>query len=234
MAHSVNSISIFSNIFIAPQKAFKDIQYRYPIVLPLLLNMLFSAGLFLLLFTNIDFEWYVDHMVEISAGDKSKSEQDQARQLLEMLSPTMTGISSGISAAIATAIIFCGFAIYYVFISSINNDGFEFSQWFSFVCWTSVPMLIGILASIMMILFSTTGQIALESLDPLSLNQLFFRLDPTQGLGEILASTNILTFWTIGLMAMGYSSWTGKSILQSFFIVMIPYISYYAILIFLL
>ena len=79
MSETTSSMSIMTNIFTAPEKAFKDIQQAYPILLPLLTLIIAQAVVAVLLFSNIDFEWYVDHMVELTAGDLSRAEQDQTR-----------------------------------------------------------------------------------------------------------------------------------------------------------
>ncbi len=229
MSPSQGSLSILTNIFSSPQEAYKNIQQEYPILLPLFLIIGLNAILAILLFMNIDFEWYVDHMVEISAGEKSIAEQDQVRQGFSMMSASTMGILGAVTGAIGLVIIFCINALYFVIVSNITNDGFQFKQWLSFISWSSMPAIITALASIVMILTSSNGQIAPESLDVLSLNELFFGMDPVKGLGNILATTSITQFWIIALMTIGYSKWTEKSLGQSFFIVIIPTLIYFGV-----
>ena len=229
MSDSTSSLSILSNIFTAPERAFKDIQQSYPILLPLLLIIAAQAIVAVLLFSSIDFEWYVDYMVEATAGDKSGAEQDQIRQGFEMMSPTTMSAMAVVGSAIGIPVIFAIFSLYFVIVSNITNDGFQFKQWFSFICWTSLPMLVDVLASIMTILTASNGQFAPESINPLTLNELFFGLDAMQGLGNIMASTSITLLATISLLTIGYAKWTEKSLAKSFMIIMVPYVIYYGI-----
>jgi hypothetical protein len=229
MNQNVSSFSIISNIFADPQQAYKDIQHSYPSLIPVSLMMTLNIAMILLLFNQIDFNWYVDHLVEATAGDKSKLEQDQTRQAMEMMTPTMMSTMGAVGIFIMTLVAFSITSLYFVMVSNINNDGFQFKQWFSFVSWSSLPALIGTLASIAMIFSSSDGQFAPESINPLSLNELFFNLDPMQGIGSLLASTDITVFWTITLMTLGYAKWTESSLVKSFGIVLIPYVLFNAV-----
>jgi len=226
---SPSSLSILTSIITTPSKAFADIKVDFPILFPLLSIIGLNAILVVFLYANIDFGWFVDHMVESQSGDVSKAEQDQMRQGMEMMSPTMMSSFGAISVAIVLAIVFCTIALYYVIVSSITNDGFQFKQWLSFVTWTSIPSLVGTFASFVVILMSTNGQIAPETLNPLSLNALFFDLNAIDGLGNILATTDITIFWSIVLMTIGYAKWTESSMAKSFGIVILPYAIYYGI-----
>ena len=131
--------------------------------------------------------------------------------------------------AIVMTLVLCFIALYFVMVSSVRNDGFQFKQWLCFVCWTNLPSLLGLLASFAMIFSSSDGQIVPETLNPLSLNSLFFDLDVKQGIGSILASTDICVFWSIALMTIGYSRWTETSHGKSFIIVTAPYLIYYGL-----
>lgn len=231
---SPSSISIIQNIFTRPEQAYRDIQQNYPVLLPLVLIMSFNALLLILLFSNIDFEWYVEHMVNLTAGETSRMEQDQVRQAFSMMSASSLGMVSALSAVIGIAVVYCINALYFVIVSGLTGDGFQFKQWLSFVSWSSMPSLLAVFVSFLFILTSANGQIAPESINQLSLNELFFGLNPVEGLGNILASTDLTLFWSIALMTIGYAKWTEKSQAKSFFIVILPYVIFYAVRIFML
>ncbi len=229
MSDSTSSLTLLTNIFTSPQQAFQDLREDYPVLLPLLTLILVNAALVLLLFTFIDFQWYVDHMVEMQAGDLSLAEQKGVRSAFEMMSPNTMGAIGAGTVAIFLPIVFSLQAAYFVIVSNINNDGFEFKQWFSFISWCSLPSLMGALASLVVIFTSSNGQFAPETLNPLSLNALFFNLNAVKGLGAVLASIDLSVFWTMTLMTIGYSKWTNKSVPVSFFIILVPYILFYGI-----
>lgn len=222
-----SSISILLNVITSPQKAFEDIRKGYPLVMPLLLLMITTAFIVTFLFSNIDYEWYVEQLVQATAGDLTSAEQDQQRQGMEMMSPGVMGAIFAVIASISIPVIFCIHSAYLVIVSNINNDGFQFKQWFSFVAWCSVPMLVALLAQFVTILSSSNGQLVPEALNPLSLNALFFNLDAFAGVGKLLASIDLTMFWSIALLTIGYSQWTGKNIASSLAIVITPYVLYF-------
>ena len=228
-APATNSLTILGNIFTSPAEAMEQIQESYSVMLPLLTLMAATVAVFVYYYVAVDYQWYIEHMVEMSAGDLSKSEQEQTRAGMEMMSQnTMGGIAS-ISAAIGLAIVFVIQAVYYVIVSNITNDGFQFKQWMSFVTWTSMPALFVYLAMVVYIFTSSNGQIPFESLNPISLNELFFNLDPTVGLGKMLGSLDLTKFWSMYIMIIGYQKWTGKSMQASATVVLIPFVAIYGI-----
>ena len=229
MTSLTRNFDIFSNIVAAPQKAYLGIQNNYPVLFPLLSIILLNVLMILFLYASIDYEWFIDHMVELQGDDLSTAEKDQTRQALGMMSPSMMGGIGAISVAVILPIVFSIQALYFVIVSGITNDGFQFKQWFSFTAWSSIPSLIGTLASFVVILTASNGQIAPESVNPLTLNELFFGLNPIKGAGSILASTDISIFWILALMTIGYSQWTDKTLAKSFLIVSLPFVLYYGV-----
>ncbi len=212
MSESATSMSIMTNIFTNPQTAFDEIKIKYPVIVPLFTMILLQAALLILMYMSIDYKWYVDEMVQRATTADSKQEDiDAMRQGMEMMSATTTGILGAVFAVLFIAVMYCVMALYFVIISAITNDGIKFKQWYSFIAWTSMPATIGILAGFVMVLTSSNGQIMPESLNPLSLNELFFNMDATKGLGAVLAGTSITAFWSFALLTIGYAKWTGKS-----------------------
>ena len=118
---------------------------------------------------------------------------------------------------------------YFLIVSKVNGDGFEFKQWFSFVAWTSLPGLLAILAMFAMIFTSETMQIAPDSLNPLSLNELIFGLEPSKGMGKLLSSLHLPQFWSLAVMVIGYKAWTKKSLMSSALVVLMPIIIVYVV-----
>jgi len=168
-------------------------------------------------------------MVEISAGELSKSEQEEARAVFSMMSQTTMASITAITASIGVAIVFVIQSVYFVIVSNVTNDGFQFKQWMSFTAWSSLPSLLSYLAIMVYIFSSSNGQIAFETLNPLSLNDLFFGFDASKGAGKMLASIDLTKFWSMYIMIIGYQKWTGKSISTSATVVLIPFFGIYGI-----
>ncbi len=224
-----STFSILIDIFASPAKAFENIKYDFPILPPLLLLISLNVILILTLYSNLDYPWFVDRMVELTAGDLSNSEKEASRQAFEMMSPNTMGGIGAFSLAVITLVIFSIMSLYFVVVSNITNDGFQFKQWFSLVTWSSLPSLLSTLASFAIIFSSNNGQIAAESLNPFTLNELIFGLNPTKGMGAFYASIDITMIWSIALLTIGYSRWTGKEMTKSFFIAATPYALFFAI-----
>jgi hypothetical protein len=227
MTESQSSFNILKQIIVSPRAAFVSLCGSYPVLLPLFLTLLASGLLVFCAFSNIDYEWFTEQMVETMAGGVSPSEQAQVRDTFEMMSPKVMSVVSVFSVVLTMVILFCLHSLYFVIVSNITDDGFQFKQWFCFVSWSSLPGLISILASLLIIFSSEDGRYLIDSLDPLSINALFVGMDATQGVGKVFASISLTLFWTVGLMVVGYSVWTQKRLLQSFIIVVLPYIGYF-------
>ncbi|MGB0496522.1 MAG: YIP1 family protein [Kangiellaceae bacterium] len=224
-----SNFAILSNIFTSPVEGMQQIQHRYNVLFPLLTLIIATVVVFTYYYAAVDYQWYIDHMVEISAGELSKSEQDQTRAAFEMMSQSTMGSITTVTAAIGIVIFMIIQAVYFVIVSNITNDGFQFKQWLSFVAWSSQPALLVYVAMLAYIFFSSNGQIAFETLNPISLNDLFFNYDATQGVGKMLASLDLTKFWSMYIMIIGYQKWTNKSMANSASIVLIPFVAIYSI-----
>ncbi|MDQ7050850.1 MAG: YIP1 family protein [Enterobacterales bacterium] len=118
-------------------------------------------------------------------------------------------------------------SVYFVIMSNIYGDGIEFKQWYSFISWSSLPNLVAILASFAYLATSSNAQIAPDSINQLSLNELIFGLEPSKGIGKLLSTLHLAQFWSFAVMTIGYSQWTKKPVVKSASIVLTPYVIFY-------
>jgi len=221
MPTSPSSFKLVSEVFFAPRKAMQLLTIDFPVMMPLLLVVLSAAGLFAFYYSNVDFNWLIDHLTEVSAKGLSKSERTNIHNVMSQLTPGNMALIAGISVTVFIVISFVVQSGMLVLVSSVTNDGFQFKQWFSLVGWSHLPSLVTSLASAMTILISENGQIAPESINPLSLNELIFHLDPTHGWGKIFTTIDLSYFWTIALMSIGYTVWTKSHWLKGLLIVIL-------------
>ncbi len=217
------NLTILTNIFTAPSAAMTQVQERYSVAFPLLMTIILTGIVWFSYYAMIDYEWFIDYTVETSAGELSKAEQDQTRAAISMMSPTVMGSVTAITAAIAIAVIYVIHAVYFLIVSNVNGDGYQFKQWLSFVSWTSMPILLTIFAMFAMLFASASGQIAPDTLNPLSLNELIFGLEPSKGLGKILSTIHLPQLWSWAIMVIGYKTWTKKSTASSAMVVLTPF-----------
>jgi len=224
---SIGKLSIMTNIFTDPNLGMAQVRASYSILFPLMMVSLLSAAMMLYYYSVLDFKWFIDYMVQISAGELSKAEQDTTRAAMSMMSQNTMGIVSVVTILIMIPIIYVVQSVYFVIMSNIYGDGIEFKQWYSFVSWSTLPNLVAILASFAYLATSSNAQIAPDSINQLSLNELIFGLEPSKGLGKLLSTLHLAQFWSFAVMTIGYSQWTKKSIAQSASIVLTPYVIFY-------
>ncbi len=227
-APTTGNMTIFTNIFTSPATAMTQVQERYSIALPMLTFLVLMGLSMYTYYAMVDYVWFVDYMVETTAGELSKAEQDQTRQGMSMMSQGVMGIVATVSAMIMIAIIYVIQAVYFLIISNVKNDGYSFKQWLSFVSWTALPGLLAIIAMFAYILSSTNGQIPPDSLNPLSLNELIFGMDSSKGLGKLLSSIHLAQFWSLAVMVIGYKVWTKSTMANAATIVLLPFVLFYA------
>ena len=144
-----------------------------------------------------------------------------------MMSQTAMASITSVTILIMVPIVYVLQSVYFVIVSNVNNDGYEFKQWLSFIAWTNMPSLLAVFAMFATIFFSANGQVPPDTLNSLSLNELFFGLEPSKGLGKLLSSIHIGQLLSFFVMVVGYQTWTKKSMANSAMIVLAPFILFY-------
>ena len=75
---SVGNFTILSNMLTSPAKAMSQVQQNYGILFPILTMTLLTSIVMFAYMQMVDYVWYVDYLVETTAGELSKSEQGPA------------------------------------------------------------------------------------------------------------------------------------------------------------
>jgi hypothetical protein len=181
------------------------------------------VGLFLYYFANVDFAWLKETMVDQMALNKDMSDEElQAVSDYFTKTPLLwsTTIGGSLSLVVMNAIL----ALYLMIVTKLNaGDNYGFGAWFGFSWWISMPHVVAALLSILMLMFSTTGMIALEDIGVTTLNSLIFGVDASSAWFGFLTGLDILMFWSIALIAMGLQSWLGYNIKKSAMIATAPF-----------
>jgi hypothetical protein len=152
-------------------------------------------------------------MEQILSGNEGAAQLTEA-QRAKAIDGTSRGFmlgSSVIAGSVVVAAIKLLEALYYSLAGKVTNVERSFRHWLALACWSSLPSLLGILASAALLLASDTHQIDNGELAVLSLNELFFHV-PFGGKGHTLLTTlTILHPWMWWLTALGVRVWTGRS-----------------------
>lgn len=230
MADSNSNFSILINIFTSPKVAFNTLKEKPGFIFPLILIAITSALSVAYYFANVDFAWMLDHMVEAQSAGKSPEEIDAMRKGLSGMSPKVMGISGAVGALVGAPVIYALLALYFLLVYKIfNSENIGFKAWFALVCWSSTPILFTTLASFINFLLASNGQLALENINPVSFNNLFFHLPSSDKLTGPLNSWDPFSIWSLVLMVLGFKQWTGKSLGKSAAVVLAPTIVIYVI-----
>ena len=216
------------NILTSPAEAFKSIREKPAVLVPLLLITLLTASVQWGYFHTVDRDFMIDQLIEQQLAIVNVPE-DQLRTRLENVTPNRLAIQSAVSVIFVVPLILSIFAGYLSLISKFTYDEIRFRQWFSLLCWTGIPALFAVLAGWVVILMNNDGLISLQQIKPLTLNSLVFQSEGR--FASLLNNIDLTQIWSVALMVLGYSQWTGKSPVKSAVIVLAPYLIIIAIVI---
>ncbi len=170
---STNPLQACLDVLISPDTAFDGLHSKKGWWLApfLLINASFVA-MFLYYFANVDFPWLKEIMLDqIAAGEEMTAED------LEVISGSLQQSSMTVW-SIVGSIFFVLFlntvlAIYLNIATKFSGKNeFGFVDWFGLGWWISMPHVVAVSLSMLMVMFSTSGMISLENLSVTTFNSL--------------------------------------------------------------
>ncbi|HAZ79013.1 MAG TPA: hypothetical protein DCX08_03690 [Porticoccaceae bacterium] len=178
-----------------------------------------TTTLFLYYFSVVDFDWMVNKMLEKIAIENNMSQQE-----LEITAEYMTKNSMLLSTLIGGVIgIFSVNAItalfYYLVSKAYSTTVMTYRMWLGFSWWTSMPGVVSVLLSMLVIMFSMEGLVTFEDLSPTSFG---FLSNSSSPWFNLMNSLDLFSLWSIGLAALGLSNWLNLTFKQSSLIALTP------------
>jgi hypothetical protein len=206
------------NIFLEPKKALNDIQSHTGWVwLPFLLLFVLLIGFQLWYLSVVDLSWFADQILAPKAANMTA---DQLRDAHARMTPNGMRIFTVIVGTVFFVLWYMIQTLYFFFVSKIGGYKEQrFGAWFSFVMWTALPALIGLLASAVFLLTSSSKQISPVDIDVTSLNTLVFHIPFGTTWQNLVSNFRLTALWSIVLMVIGFGMWTGKNLRQSITVV---------------
>jgi hypothetical protein len=204
-------------MFMEPGRAFAAVEKRSMVWVPLFLTMLCTTIIILWYFQSVDFPWLQDRM---TANIPDPAVREKAAGFM---TKSTLQVSSIAGALIGIPVVYSLMAVYFLLVAKIKKLEFGFTKWFSFVTWASVPGLLLLPLGAMQILMANNGQLGLDQLNPVTLNQLFFHIEMGRPWASLLDSINITSIWSAILMVFGFQAWSKLSRSASVVIVALPY-----------
>jgi uncharacterized membrane protein len=213
------------DILASPMAVFTRLKEKPSFLFPWLLITLAVASIQTGFFLLVDHDYLVDQLVEQAMASNPTAGENQLRQNLSAVNPSVFAASSAVAGFLVLTVIMALNAVYLNFMAKFSHGQYSFKSWFSMMAWTGIPGLFVALAAWVSILTASNGLISLASLQPLSLDSLL-GLDSGN---RMLQSINLPQFWSMGLMVVGYKQWTGASTLKSAVITLAPYALIYGV-----
>lgn len=218
---SQNFVTTCIDIITAPKKAFLAIQDKPTFVLPLLLIIGLNALTLAYYFSMVDFPWLMDQLV-LQQGDLSIAEQNEMQEGLSFMTPLIMGAMSAAAMAVVTVLMASVYGLYISLSAKVTNDNLSFKHGVALFSWSGVVTVFAVLATFVNLALVENGKLVLEAINPLTLDSLFFHLEYGNSLKNLAGSVNPVQLWSYFLMALGYSVWTGKTLLRSALITLSP------------
>lgn len=226
----MNNIALSIALATAPSSAFEDLRQRPRFWFPLLLLVVTTLGLVYWYYSIVDIEWLKDVMFS-NNPDIQALPPDQRAAAMALYGRNMLLWGSVVGAVFGIPIVFLVWALYLLLAAKVTKlaPDLRFKHWFAFSAWTSLPLLVSSVVSVILLLLSDTSQISPGVMQPLSLNELVFHRpigSPGQGMLDMLS---IPAFLSWALMIIGVRVWSQRSWAFSTLFILVPTVVIYGI-----
>jgi hypothetical protein len=221
-ATAISPFSALITMFYEPGKTYAALEPRKAAWVPLIVVMLTSLITTVWYFSVVDFAWLQDQMF----ADVPATEAEAVKGFVTKGFMMTTGI---IGSLVAAPAVFAIIALYLILISKTTKSPMQFESAFALACWSSVPIMLTFPLAAIQLLMANNGQVGLEELNPLSLNQLFFQYKMTDKMAGIANNVSIFTFWNIFLMVIGYEIWAKAKRSTAISVIVVPYAVIYGL-----
>jgi len=215
------------NIFLEPGKTLGELRGRaswwwLPLLLILMLSILFQVW-----YANrVDVSWFADQTLAPSADKMTAEQLRDAHARFTTTSMMVFGIIFSVIALVWYLIQ----ALYFVLAAKVGGWQQQgFGNWLNFIAWTSMPAVLGFIASAAYMLSTSSRQISPVDIDVTSLNTLLFHVPYAHPSQALASSLRLTTIWSWVLMVIGISIWTGKDKVKAAVVVLTPYFICYAL-----
>jgi hypothetical protein len=209
-----------------PRRAFEELDARPRILFPLLLGLLTTVGLLLWYYAVVDIDWLIDQSLTSSprAAAMTEAQRAQAAAFLSRRVLMWSSVGGGIVLVLLMRTLE---AAYFMLVGKVTNVQRSFKHWFALAWWTSLPLLLTLVPTVLLMLLRHSDQFAADVLQPLSLNALFFN----RGMGAsgytLLTTLTLLHPLAWLLSVIGLKTWSGRSWPYSALVVLLPIVICY-------
>lgn len=222
-----SAFAVAANIFSAPSDAFAAIRHNGRVWFPLAVLIVSYAAISLVYMSSVDLPWFMEQQIDAQIAASGNELTDEERTRALEASSGMPPMALGAIGAVASSVFILVWtflvSLYYTGVSFATGDGIKLKSWFALVCWCTLPIVLGLAASLVNIMVSDARFMLQEDLNPLSFRNLL-AIDTSElgTLQRVLASLDLSTVWALVVGVLGYQAWTQRSLLKSAGIVLGP------------
>jgi len=183
------------------------------------LMIVLSVVMTLLYFNKVDPDWLTSHQLAMSGSEMTANEIEQAKKM--MPSAPVMGIIGAVIGPIMIVLITMLMALYYMLAGKITGNVVPFKHAMSLVSWAGVPSNLALVIAIVGIVMMEP-QTALESLMLTNVDPLIVQLPYDHAWSSFAKNFNLLSLWSVVLVAIGWRTWGRTGWGQAFVVALIP------------
>ncbi len=212
------------NIFLEPVKVFADLKEKPTFIVPFILVLVATMAMTFMYFMKVDSSWFIDHTLMAGGKEMSAAEIAQAKSI--MPGAKMMGYISLVSTPIVMTIIVLIASLYYLLAGKISGSAIGFKHALSLACWSSMPMVLGAIVGLVGVIMMSP-QTGLETLMLTRVDPLILQLPIDSPWKTLATSFDLLSFWNIFLVALGWKTWGKTSWAEAVTVAIIPSVLIY-------
>lgn len=227
MTQISNPFQALNSIFVKPNPVFQTVsQVNNWSWLPFIIINVIAVLSINLYFNFVDFNWYVDSLIQQSMADTSPAEQQGFR---DQMSKDIIAISGMAMVILGSVVVTAIFAAYLnTMTRSDDSHTHGFTDWYGAMWWVQMPAIINALLAILLIFLSSNHEISPVSLSPLSV-AFIVGTDMGSDWFNFLTSLRLDSIWSIYLLTVCVSQWTSFDTRKSFIVALAPYAIIYGL-----
>lgn len=219
-----STFSTIVNVFAAPNEAFQAVKLRSTFFVPLLLVCLGASAVNWLYTAEVDIGWLTEQQLRTQTFlDLTEAQiQQMANQAAER-SRAGSIATSVIGTFGVITILMLVQALYLKIVSAFRKDGVRYKQWLSLICWTSMPAILGSVASIVFILTNDVTFMTQTGINPLTFaNLLQLDLSEANTAVSAMLSMGPVNIWSLALVILGYRAIAESGLATAAAVVLVP------------
>lgn len=221
----LGEVARFFGALIGPRAAFEDIERKPTFVLPLVVLTILSLLATFIIVRRVGVDRIIRQGIEQSSAAERMT-PEQIEQAVER-SHGIASVLMWVASAAGPALLALLMAAVYLLLLNLMEAGINFSKVLGVAAHALVPRAVSAVLTILVILLKDPADINIEN--PLGSN-LGILMDPmtsSKPLYAIASSLDLFTFWSLALLAVGFSVITKTfSIKKSAVIAVIPWVIY--------